>query len=386
MSSNVFHKRLVITTIGIAIISFSILYISTLTPSKINLEMKAVKLNEAEIIAKANDLFIQSVNADGIWASRGYDIYFMSNNKNTFYKIDRVPVPLGLSYFANSSLARWLLNKNEILELMVRSNGDIIAFAGGYIFLKDALNSKFKIVSKMEHFGLFEGRGVMPQGYTTDADGNLYWGEYWSNPGRKQVKIWKSTNGGLSWNPVYIFPNGTIRHIHAVQYDPYFKAIFVATGDKNNECKIMYSTDGGSSFKIIGSGTQHWRAVSLIFDKNYVYWGTDGCDKEFPDVVILRWDRRTKTTEVLAKLDSFAFYSNLLNNSIYGITTDGTDGAARIWISNNGVDWIQCAKWERKRKMHNGTIRIKSSADYFIITNLNLRSYNNDMLFIKPNF
>jgi len=293
---NIFFKRLIITITGIGIIAFSTFYISTLTPSQINLEKQIVQLNGIEIIGRANNLIIQSITTKGIWASRGYDIYFKSHKNNTFNRIDRVPVPVGMSYLANSSLVRFLFNKEEVLELMVHPNGHIIVFAGGHVFLKDTINNKFKVVSNMEYFGLSKGRGVMPEGYTFDEQGNMYWGEYWRNPDKKPVKLWRSSNGGLDWNPVYIFPENTIRHIHAVQYDPFFKAIWMATGDKDKECNIMYSKDGGSSFITIGSGNQHWRAVSLIFDENYVYWGTDGISKKFPDVLLCRWNRKTKTT------------------------------------------------------------------------------------------
>ena len=66
-SINVFLKRLIIAIVGVGIISISIFYFSTLTPSQINLQMKTVQKNGIEIIGRANNLIVQSVTAKGIW-------------------------------------------------------------------------------------------------------------------------------------------------------------------------------------------------------------------------------------------------------------------------------------------------------------------------------
>ena len=77
-NNNNFFKRLIFIIIGISIVAFSTFYISTLTPTKISFEKKTIQENGIKIIGISKDLMIQSVTAKGIWANRGYDIYFKS--------------------------------------------------------------------------------------------------------------------------------------------------------------------------------------------------------------------------------------------------------------------------------------------------------------------
>ena len=70
--------------------------------------------------------------------------------------------------------------------------------------------------------------------------------EYFTNTKeRDEVRIFKSTDGGIHWNPVYTFEKGAIRHIHSVQFDSYKNLLWTATGDKKREAKVAYSKDGG---------------------------------------------------------------------------------------------------------------------------------------------
>ena len=223
----------------------------------------------------------------------------------------------------------------------------------------------------------------MPQGYTIDARGNLFFGEYWRNPSYTEIKLLKSSDGGNSWKPSLVFNKREVRHIHAVQYDPYFDALWLATGDLNQECHIMYSTDGGISFYRIGSGSQKWRACSLIFDEESVYWGMDGNSDLYPEPLIWRWDRETKETEAVSVLDSYAFYSTKLTNGTLFISTDGTNGSASLWRSNDGTNWTQTVSWDRKRKNHFGNIRMASRDNDLVISNINLKYFNNDLLILS---
>ncbi len=357
-------------------ISLSIVWYE-IPPSTIKVNQVNIDEGEFNITGIAQELIIQDVTKKGVWASRGYDIYFKPNKENIFHRISKVPIPLGLSYLANSRIIRYLLNKQEVLEILVLRSGNIIALGGGLIFRSSDYGHSFTEVAKLTHYGLGKGRGVMPQGYTTDAQGNIYWGEYWLNPNREEIQLMKSKDGGNSWESVYTFED--IRHIHAVQYDPYSDAIWVAVGDESKECSIGYSDDGGKSFTKIGSGSQEWRAVSLIFTKKYVYWGMDGSSEP----KILRWNRTNKEVEKLDTLDSYAFYSTTLDNGTMILSTDGTNGEASLWINKDGKSWIKARSWARNRENHHGVIRMISKKNKLIISNINLSYYNNNLLILE---
>jgi len=65
------------------------------------------------------------------------------------------------------------------------------------------------------------------------------------------------------------------RHIHIVTVDPYTGHLWVGTGDEDIHSKILFSTDYGESFQILGMGSQEWRTLSIWFTKNYIYWNMD---------------------------------------------------------------------------------------------------------------
>lgn len=65
------------------------------------------------------------------------------------------------------------------------------------------------------------------------------------------------------------------RHVHVVTVDRYTGALWVATGDSDIHSKIIYSMDNGTSFQILGIGSQQWRTLSIWFTSEYIYWNMD---------------------------------------------------------------------------------------------------------------
>ena len=149
----------------------------------------------------------------------------------------------------------------------------------------------------------------LPHGICDDAEGNIYIGHYLvltgdyldgvgtQNPERfngRDIKIFKSTDGGLTFSTVFNFENGATRHIHAVQYDPFSGHIWCATGDFFDEIYVGYSTDGGVSFTWIDQGRQEARTTGFLFTEGYVHFGID-TNTVLP--YMRRYDRQT--TEII---------------------------------------------------------------------------------------
>jgi hypothetical protein len=373
---------------SIIIISF-LLYDIQYAPENISFNEKNMRYENILIKNVAENLIIQQyIEGEGMYASRGYDIYFLKEDEQAFKKIGRLPIPLGLSYLGNSKIVRYLLNKNEVLEMMRLNSGTLLAFAGGNIFRAESghQNYNFEITGNIEVFGLEKGRGIMPQGYTEDSSGVIYWGEYWGNPEREPVKIWKSEDDGQSWDIAYEFSQGEIRHVHGVQYDHYSGLVWISTGDGgddegnlDSECKIGY-LDDGDNFVSIGEGSQKWRAVSLLFTEEWIYWGMDGISVQYPDNEIWRWHRDKEKDEHVIKIDSHAFYSAVSNGKKI-ITTDGSGDGATLWATTDGGKWFKSASFTRATEGHFGTVRIITGPDgTFYITLHNLKEFNNSLL------
>jgi hypothetical protein len=110
--------------------------------------------------------------------------------------------------------------------------------------------------------------GVLPPAVCHDGD-EILLGEYPLDDTVPRVR--RSTDGGRSWQTVVTLPE--VRHVHAVQRDPYSGDLWVTTGDEDHECLIGRLRD--DAFVPVGGGSQRWRAVELAFTPDAVLWGTD---------------------------------------------------------------------------------------------------------------
>lgn len=322
----------------------------------------------------------QFAEAHGVYATRGYDIYLLGPASERFRHLGRLPVPLGSAWLGNSSTLRHVLNRQEVTELMRLRSGTLVAFAGGYLFRGETQGGapSWVITGRLEHFGIREGRGIMPQGHAENDSGVVYWGEYWDNKARQPVRVWRSANDGRSWEVAHEFPARAARHVHAVQWDPQSRSTWITTGDLDAECMIGYFDAIGTLVEI-GRGSQKWRAVSLVFSEDAVFWGTDGRSKEHPENVVWRWDRRTREAQQLTVIGSSAFYSARAARTAV-ITTDASRGTAELWATDDLVHWASRASFSRARDDHFGTVRVVAGADDSLFLSLNNLEYCNGCL------
>jgi hypothetical protein len=120
-------------------------------------------------------------------------------------------------------------------------------------------------------------------------DGALYIAEYIFNFGehrgvnqREPVTIYRC--GDLQegrWSPVYRFPKGTVRHVHALVNDTVIDGrTWVCTGDSDSESQIYYSDDGFESLHLFAADGQRTRTCDMLFTPEYVYWGVDSPIKQ----------------------------------------------------------------------------------------------------------
>ena len=114
--------------------------------------------------------------------------------------------------------------------------------------------------------------GVLPTAICRHH-GTIYVGEY--PLGDDVPRLLGSMDGGRTWQTVLELPE--IRHVHALQVDPFGGDIWITTGDTDVECHIgRLSVDGpGTTFEPVGGGSQEWRAVELAFTPDAVLWGVD---------------------------------------------------------------------------------------------------------------
>lgn len=292
----------------------------------------------------------QWINDQELWSSSNFGIYYSDTITSTPKKIFDLEMPFYMRALSNSRLAAraFRLGVRSFLRL---TNGTILIIANKCIFRFEG-NHLNKVHT------LERGIGPLRNGMCEDQRGNVYLGEYFLNNNRShEVKLLKSCDKGKTWTIIQSMKN--IRHIHAVQYDPFEKKLWMATGDRDEESFILYSDDDGESWEKMASGSQIYRTVSLLFTDSHIYWGTDA-----PTIqnCIFRYSRNSGEIEKVAEVNGPVYYSAKTDDGLLLFSTgnegksEGStmewDNTARIWASRDGTHWQDLAKYEKDRWPH----------------------------------
>ncbi len=66
------------------------------------------------------------------------------------------------------------------------------------------------------------------------------------------------------------------------------------------------------------------------------------------------------------------------------ISTYAVGGKAILWRSDNGDDWYALDGWGRERDNRFGVIRMMADQHKLLISIINLRHYNGDLIMLSP--
>ncbi|MWV39286.1 glycosyl hydrolase [Natrialba sp. INN-245] len=150
--------------------------------------------------------------------------------------------------------------------------------------------------------------GILPSAVCV-SDGTIYLGEY-PLDGETTPRI-LSSQDGRTWSTAAALAD--VRHVHAVQEDPYTGEVWVTTGDADPECRIGRLRDG--RLEPVGSGDQTWRAVELAFTPSAVLWGVDSVYSQRKPIRKLsrdRFDADDPRPETVHELSSSVYYAETL--------------------------------------------------------------------------
>ena len=316
-------------------------------------------------------MLVQEKNGDVLWASSGSKLFRSCDEGNSWEKTGRLPYSLDKeNILRHIPIIKNLLGGSGISDMKILNSGTMLVFGAWesrWLWRSVDGGKTFSRLHRLRH-------AFLPQGIT-EKNGIVFYGEYVLDEEKDCVYIWKGVKDATKWSVIYSFPAGSIRHIHAVQYDKYGDKLWVATGDNDAECKIMYSEDDGKTFVILGQGTQEWRTVSLMFTQKYVYWGMDS-----PGIqnYIFRWDRNSGKTEKVAEIDGPAYFSTVLNDGTLVLATTveqitvNIENKAHVWIKKNNIEeWQDIGGWPRhKWTKEHGMLRLAdpNDSEYIYLT------------------
>lgn len=238
------------------------------------------------------------VTPDKIWIAKGmkfFAIDYDGHKVSKTYSIGSLKERLLSCHRLSSQLLR--IGIHHLLPL---KNGNILVTAKKMTYI---ISPEGKVVNTWNGY---QGNKPGHQGVCITPDGTIFFAEYLLNPRRDHdIRLWRSTDNGISWKIVKTWPAGDIRHLHFVKWDEYEKCLWLGTGDYGEngaENRLYRSADNGESWELIGQYSQDWRAIGVCFTPDALLWGTDAgsCPD---DVHFIRMDRATRKISVVDDLD-----------------------------------------------------------------------------------
>lgn len=222
----------------------------------------------------------------------------------------------------------------EITSFYQLANGDRIAVAKKGLFLQKKGSKTFEKCFSMP-------RGSKPLNLCFAPSGSIYFGEYFQNIEKQPVNIYCSEDNAQSWHIAYTFKAGHINHIHGLFFDKYTNRIWVATGDRENECIIGYTEDEFKTFKEVFRGGQEYRTCQLFFYPDFIVFGTD---TQYEQNIIKKFDRNTLEITELQNVQGSVIKGGQVGDVAFISTTVepskvNTDKYAHLWVTKDGQHW-----------------------------------------------
>lgn len=292
------------------------------------------------LIKRIPNMIIHCMDDAEIIASSGYTLYTSKNGGETFNKITTIK-----DNYSNYLLSMYRF-PSRLMRLGIRDvrklekNTFLINTNSKLYYLS---NNMLKIVYEFKN-----SFGPLREAWCLDKEKNHYLAEYPLNNDRKLESILYKSCDGLKWNKIYHINN--IRHIHCIMYDNFTNNLWMGTGDKDKESRIMVSNDGGNNWRSIGAGSQKYRTLGFLFTEKFVYWGSDSSTETN---FIYRYDRQSTNVEKKISVNGPVYYSTFTKDGILFFATTAEiknqfcDDTARIYASVDGNIWSEILNFKK---------------------------------------
>jgi len=288
------------------------------------------------------NLRIQTIFYNIIIASRGYKIYTSNDFGKTW--VFRNSVPVAYNKYINSNIriiSR--LFRNGITSILHLFGNRVLICCDREMFLSNLNFDTFERVNVPTRFFQLLDNNICK------TNKFIYYGEYFPNNERGKVNIY-STEDGMDWELIYSFPKKTIRHIHLLQYDPFSDRIWFSTGDLGEECMLGNASYDFSDVDIIGWNNQNWRCVEMLFEREYIYWGTED---PTGNNWILSLERENYNLNKIIEVNTPVYNIKKLNNGYILITANERgewDKKAHVWFTSDLTNyWEDSISFEKDK-------------------------------------
>lgn len=227
-------------------------------------------------------------------------------------------------------------------SLAVLPSGNLVAAVPGAILTLHAGKTEFSVSHQIT-------RGTRPLHFASVPDGQVFFGEYFDNPGRDPVHIYRSNDQGKSWQIVYSFARGEIRHVHNIIYDEWENRLWILTGDYGVECRILRASLDFRRVETMLAGKQQARAVAIVPTKDSLYFSSD-TPLERNHIYRLA---RTHKLSIVASLPGSSIYGCRVGETLFFSTmVEPSDVNHEYNVCLYGGDasaWIMLRSWKKDR-------------------------------------
>lgn len=194
-------------------------------------------------------------------------------------------------------------------------------------------------------------RGSRPMNLCQAQNGTIFYGEYFFNPERTSVNVFKSTDQGQSWKIAYTFGNGEINHIHGIFNDPYSTGLWIFTGDDDVACIAGYTEDDFKTLQKRFEGKQKYRVCVPLFRKDDIIYATDS---QFEPNTIRRINRQTLEIQDLRSIQGSGIYAvdthkGFAVSTTVEPSTVNLDKKSHLWFSIDGNSWKEICAFPKDR-------------------------------------
>jgi hypothetical protein len=258
--------------------------------------------------------------------SRRNCLYWSESLSPPFKQIGKFPAPLWETMVSEVRPLQRLLRHFFYNVIPLKDGSLFVSFNKSFGILQ---NGKFRSLE-----GMLRPCRVLRSAAAMDKRGNIYFGEYLTNSERGPMRIYRYIPGENFVKTVHEFPAGVIRHIHGIYFDPFTESLWCLSGDIDGENRFTRSKDGFQTMDTIGAGDESWRAVSLLFTKEFIYYATDA---EFEENSIIRLCRSTGERKWLGYINGPVYYSYKLGDHLFFAVTgelcpSQRDRRTTLWV------------------------------------------------------
>jgi hypothetical protein len=148
-------------------------------------------------------------------------------------------------------------------------------------------------------------RGSRPLNLAVDGEDRVLFGEYGAGLENSEVLLYASHDKGMTFERVFAFSRGDIRHVHSVIFEPK-GGFWVMVGDFGRQTGVGLLSDDFKHFDWLSRGDQRVRGVRALVRPNCLVYGTDS-DRERNFIV--RLDKVSGKVETLREIEGSSLYA-----------------------------------------------------------------------------